>query len=167
MVQSRERNVWHDSGKELTMTSKNIFAIIVTALTLTACGGGTPSQTIDNVVVEKPEPATGTASIVAAEDFTFKVDIEKTISVNTAPTEEGIVRIYSTYEHFDANTGDYYPDPHTLLASFSPSQTSSFDFQMLEGKDYVVVEFTPASPSGVSTYRKIDIGAEKEILVDF
>ncbi|MFY8351076.1 hypothetical protein AAEU29_11120 [Pseudoalteromonas sp. SSM20] len=144
-------------------TIKSTLVLMAASITLVACGG-TTTETLPNT--EEPVLVTGTAAIEAPADFNFKVDLNKKLTLNSLPSEEGVVRIYSTYEFFDEKTGDYYPDPTTLLASFSPAETLSFDFQMLASQEYVVVEFAPSAPSGVNVYKKINITNNQEILVD-
>lgn len=141
-------------------TMKSTLAVMVTTITLVACGGSKEkTETL-------PVLATGTAAIQAPADFNFKVDTEKKLTLNNLPSEDGMIRIYSTYEYFDEKTGNYYPDPGTLLASFSPADSLSFDFQMLTSQEYVVVEFAPSAPSGVNVYKKVNVTNNQEILVD-
>ncbi len=144
---------------------KNTLIASSCAIVLSACGGGTPSKVIDDVVVEKPDVNVGTAALVVAQDFNFRVDSDATINVSNAPTMKGIVNVYTSYLHHDETLGKYYPNKSTLLTSFYPESASGATIQLAKDQEYLIVEFVPMTSEGTEIYKKVDLTGESEINV--
>lgn len=89
--------------------------------------------------------------------FDFRIDRDVTLLLESQPAGKGVVNVYFDYEHYDQNTGTYYPKYDTRVLSFHPSATNKVDIQINKNWQHLIVEFVPTEANGTELYQRVDL----------
>ncbi len=154
------------------MINKTLIACSL-ALILTGCGGGGGDTSTGQTPAPTPTPTptepvvVNTGDLVAEDNFTFRTDIDLTLSLATIPPGSGVVNVYHDYDFHDVVNDIYYPNYLTRVISFHPETTTSVEFQVSKNWEHLVVEFVPTNASGVEMYKKLDLSNETTLEFEF
>lgn len=166
-------------GDGAMTTSKQIFYPVVLTLLLSACGGGggenvtnvgssnNEASTSGNIGQDSSSSVTATRNLVADESFRFTLDREVSLRFSGFPSNYGKVNIYFDYEYHDSQSGTYYPDHRTLLASYVASTQWDYTVMITPEHRYLVLEWLPMDGLSNESYQIVELNNQSSYYVGF
>ena len=134
-----------------------VISFFSLSLFLNACGGGETSAP-EPELSSAPPPSTSTPAttdtLVVSASFDFRIDSTINLYMNELPDGPGVLHIYYKHAYYDADSGAYYPDYGTLVASWRPTMTSSLTIAFNKTWDGLVFAWVPETATGVELYKR-------------
>lgn len=154
--------------------NKVCSAFVITLLggVMGACSGSDPSANTNNDAVgaadaEATVVVDRSKDIVADIDFDFRIERHINLSVTHFPSEYGKINIYSGYAYFEQETGIYYPDYETRIASYIADENAQYRLSVTGENPYLVLEWLPMDGLSDEAYLLVSLDASDNYAVAF
>ncbi|GMM83527.1 hypothetical protein [Pseudoalteromonas sp. MTN2-4] len=162
--------------KSLLTSALSGFMVITT---LTACGGGSGADKVQEApqasvssstststpVQENIEPST--QDLVAASDFDFRTDMKVEITVSGLKSETGKLVFYHGVGFHDEKTNIYYPAYENRLTSMFALNSSRQSIQVDGNWEYLTVEWLPMDAGISEVYKVIKLTGDSSYSLNF